>query len=197
MQKIRAVWMGLIFVFVFASSASALVVDFEDLYSGVEVADNIPGHYNGLNWGSAAWYVTKDRMPGTGYQAGTIDNVSMFSTFGLDAWVGGISDDFLGAYLTAGSGESDVTVEGTKDGSLLFSSDVTVFSDRPTWFDFNFSGVDTIFFKPGTELVVIDNLTFGSAESTEASPVPEPSTIVLMGVGFVGLALGCRRKMQK
>ena len=201
MQKVKAVLVGVVCALFFASSASALVIDFEDLYSGVEEYDSIPAGYQGLQWGAAAYYLTDNLEPGTGYQVGTIGDAALFSAFRLDVGIMGLTEDFLGAYLTAGVDASEkVTVEGFKGSHLttapVFSSEITVFNDAATWFDFNFADIDSIWFRPHGNQIVIDDLTFGAVQGAEASPVPEPSTLVLLGAGFVGLVLGCRRKMK-
>lgn len=44
---------------------------------------------------------------------------------------------------------------------------------------------------------VIDNLTFGSKGEVVIPGVPEPGSVMLLGTGLIGLALGLRRKLAK
>jgi hypothetical protein len=79
---------------------------------------------------------------------------------------------------------------------------VVVSPYTPTWFDFNFFGIDKLLFlsSGGTEvagfpragfLFVMDNFTYN------LNPVPEPSTMLLLGSGLIRLAGYGRKKFFK
>jgi len=124
--------------------------------------------------------------------------------------------DFNGVYLTAGWRDNmDITVYGYLGGVEQYSTTVTVSADSPTWFDFNFYGVDRLSFSPDTTSgtlieaaftshptwdpsypppgvlyhYAMDNFTFNEG----SAPVPEPTTIILFGIGLLGLSGVSRR----
>lgn len=185
-------------MFAFAGAAGATVIDFEDLYTGSNPNGLIPSSYAGFNWSSYSYWITKGDILDSGFEYGTVGNVSLYTGGGNDISMSGGYFDFIGAYITAGWNTSqDVTVEGWRDGSLAYSTTIMTYNDGPYWADFNFSGVDTIWFRPGDlgtsgHHIVIDNITFN-----EASHSPEPTTLLLFGSGLAGIGLFGRKRFRK
>lgn len=144
-----------------ASSATAQVLDFEDLYPGYETYTAIPSNYQGLSWNPYSWYITKYAIPGTGYEYGTIGRVSLFTAYAYDISVSYGSFDFYGAYITAAwDTTEDVVVQGWQAGTLVYSETITTGNDQAYWFDFNFTDIDTLWFIPLGNHIVIDEITF-------------------------------------
>ncbi|WP_321492738.1 PEP-CTERM sorting domain-containing protein [uncultured Desulfobacter sp.] len=98
---------------------------------------------------------------------------------------------FNGAYFS-GSSAATVNVWGYSSDSLVHSTQINV-TQTMAYFDFNWAGIDEIMWDPIDPTVVnvgIDNFTFNA----DQNPVPEPTTILLFGVGLLGLAGVNRRK---
>jgi hypothetical protein len=183
------------------SQASPIVIDFEDLYPGIETAGQVPGNYLGFTWSDTSWWVTKNFLPGTGYQAGTIGNVSLYSFKALAVTLGsGQPFDFIGAYIGAGWATSlEFTVQGLLGGSVLYSTALVTSNDQPYWFAFNFLGIDELLFTPGAGYIngasttgrqlVLDNIT--------VVPTPEASTVLLVALGLAGLSVWHLAKVRR
>ena len=99
--------------------------------------------------------------------------------------------DFIGASFTGGWGTVTVDAEGYSGNNLIYTQSETAYNGSPTWYDFNFMGIDRLVFigyGDNTDYAV-DNFTYN------LNPVPEPTTMLLLGSGLISLA-GFRRKMK-
>ena len=145
------------------STASVDVLDFEDLYPEYETYQKIPPGYQGFSWSSDSYWITKYRMPDSGYEYGTIGRVSLFTWNGAGLSLSDGVFDFSGAYITSAWDSTElVVVEGWRDGSLVYKETITTSYDQAYWFDFSFTNIDTLWFKPLGQQIVIDDITFGS-----------------------------------
>jgi len=82
----------------------------------------------------------------------------------------------------------------------MYTQTVTVDTYQPTWFAFNFAGIDELRFDasggtyagysggPGAQFAM-DDFTFN-----EPSPVPAPAAVWLFGSGFLGLGAFRRKR---
>ncbi len=154
------------------SAANAMVLDFEDLYPDHEGLGYIPTGYMGLNWSDDSFWITKNKNPNSGYDYGTIGNVSLFT-----GWANNISFSdnrlfsFTGAYITAAWRSTlDVLVEGYRDDVLVCSQEITTHNDKAYWFNFACYNVDEIWFYPGADNdgmngdhIAIDNIYIDEA----------------------------------
>jgi hypothetical protein len=166
---------------------------FEDLYPGSQTAGDIPDNYQGFEWSYPSHWITKYSIPGTGYEYGTIGNVSLFTgTAHISFSVKGGSFDFNNAYITAAL-ESNVNVNvqgwlsGTKMYEIIILTHNNVYNEAPYWFSFNFTNIDTVKFLPNANHIVVDNISLNNINL-----VPLPCTVLLLGSGLLGL-VGWRR----
>lgn len=92
---------------------------------------------------------------------------------------------------------------GYSEGAELHQTTVTAGYSSPVWSDFSFYGIDTLVIEtvsdtdPRTNLdnyFALDNFTW--EEHAATSPVPEPSTLILLTAGLVTGIAG-RRRVKK
>ncbi|HSP79053.1 MAG TPA: hypothetical protein VLQ93_11015, partial [Myxococcaceae bacterium] len=152
--------------------AHAIVLTFEDL--NPSCAQPLPWNHGGFRWNSYAYVMNKGCAPGSGYEYGTLGNVSLFT-----GWETGVSMshevafDFDGAYITrAWDSSGELQVDGYRNGVLVYSRTVTAYQSHPTWFDFDFLDVDTVWFRPlgdkSRDHTLIDNITLNERRDTLA-----------------------------
>ncbi|MBD2576446.1 PEP-CTERM sorting domain-containing protein [Oscillatoria sp. FACHB-1406] len=187
-----------------AGALQAAVLTFDDV-SNTSSADFINSNYGEFNWNNFG-VVNRILHPGSGYDRGTVSgNYTAFNAFADPASLSSLNlFDFNGAYLTAAWNNGlSVVVEGLKNGISLYSKTVVVDTTSPTWFDFNFFGVDQLKFSSyggtnpgnlggaGTHFAM-DNFTFNEKKS-----VPEPaSTLGLLALGAMGAGSMLKRQRK-
>ncbi|WP_166253439.1 PEP-CTERM sorting domain-containing protein [Marinobacter salicampi] len=175
--------------------AQATELDFEALNPG-----SVPAGYGNLTWDN--WGLMPKSTCQDGYCASvTSGSWSVFNQSGDDATITSTAlFDFQGAYL-AGAFHDDllVNVKGYANGQLAHERTVGVNTVIAQWFDFGFTGVDSLVFSsfgPSVQSgVSSQGSNFGMDDFTfeRAVAVTEPSTIGLLGAGMA-LLVGVRRK---
>jgi len=199
-MKRNAVIGALVGIFLVVGSAQATVLDFDDLAD-----QTILGNYGGLTWGSQEWRVMDLDLyaPGTGYQNGVVseDNI-VYNRYGNFGTVSDGTFNFDGAYLTAAWNDGlNIEVNGYLNNVLQYSQIVVVDTTGPTWFQADYTGVDSLTFDSfggvnvglggeGTQFAM-DNFTFNEGQKEY---IPEPATMSLLGIGLVGMAA---RKLRR
>ena len=148
-----------------AALAGEVVLDFESASSTTNYTA-INSGYGGLTWGSDVYVIHRNAILGTGYEYGTLDTYSIFSWFSRNIEIDFPSNiDLDGAYITnAWTTSSSVTVNGYSSGVLLYSTTVNPSTTAPTWYTFNFDGIDELVMTPsdyyGQGHFVVDELTY-------------------------------------
>ena len=190
-------------------AAQATVLTFEDLPPISNYAP-IPNSYGGFNWDNFSYRNGSDpAISRTGYDTGRVSgNNVAYNSSGNPAIVNDGVFNFNSAYLTAAWNDGlSVTVEGLRNGSLLYSKNVVVDTKKPTLVNFDYLDVDAVRFtssggtepdylinKGGDVQFALDNFTFNETPKS----VPEPTLVLaLLSVSTVGVGSMLKRKQQQ
>ena len=168
---------------------------FDELPTPIYGGSFIPDGYAGFTWENMGYVdPTEGFYSNSGYNAGMVSppHVALNGN-GITAAVSGGIFSFGGAYLTGAWNDGlNIQVDGYFEGDLKYTQIVVVNSTAPTWFDFNYYGIDRLEFSswggtlnpdygtvpPPSSHFAMDNFTI--------VPVPIPGAFLL---GSIGLAL--------
>ena len=187
------------------ASAQETVVDFESRGAGCSAA--IPNGYAGFNW--TGWGTCDTTLGTPGTVAAIISGeIGAFNFNGGNTVISGSPFNFIRAYLNSGwLTDLNITIVGKLGGNSVFEK--TLFglnaATSGAWYEFGYK-IDELAFSAeaggstfesafpslyggyvGTEFVM-DDFTF--------THTPEPSTVVLLATGLLGLGLYHRRRKR-
>ncbi|NNJ27386.1 hypothetical protein [Alienimonas chondri] len=162
-----------------AGQTYADVLTFDDVTE--ESWTRIPDGYGGLNWTDLNVLRPQSERR-TGYTNGVVsgDYVAYNPFSAVASASAGSYFTFQGAYLTAAwNYRLNITVDGYRDGELIYTETVVVSPSEPTWFDFDYCDIDTLSFtsfggvnaglgRYGTHFAM-DDFTFNFNEAPEVS----------------------------
>jgi hypothetical protein len=192
----------LVMMFGVWGTTGAAVISFDDLSATRPNA--VPDGYAGLTWGTSndnnysasspgywaayalSTYATAKSSPNYVFNVGGVNN--LWFAFATPVTFNGawFSQTNLGSY----SAEQVRFRDDLGDLSSWLS-----LSNTPQYLEANFSGAQTIYVeRKGQLLNNTGSLWFAMDDITYNTQVPEPTTMLLLGLGLVGLA-GLRRKL--
>jgi len=199
MKKVLMMLCAVMLVFGMVGSASATVLTFDDFTTTSYEA--IPDGYGGFNWDNATTIGVVNgpiHTPGSGYEHGAVSgNYTAFNYNGASPsyidLAGSGTFTFNGAWFTSAWSNQTISFNGYNNGSLLYtSSPFSINTSTPLWIELGWSGIDRLAISNTGSQWAMDNFTFD-----QSAPVPEPSTMLLMGVGLIGLAGYGRKRLMK
>jgi hypothetical protein len=188
--------------------ASATVLTFDDITTDPVTMLPIPDNYGGLNWDNIYVMDAVNYYQPSGYRNALVSGSYVAWGFGEagdehdpESFASVITVtnpdtfDFIGVYLTAAwNDDLNISVEASLEGALLYSQTVVVNPFGPTWFGFDFVNINHLRFISfgGTPVPEFDSHDGGHFVLDNFTFTPEPSTILLLGLG--GLALLRKRR---
>jgi hypothetical protein len=191
MKKLTVICIVASLVLTSAVPTQANVLTFDDITTQVTDSVVVPDGYGGLDWDQFG-VIHKDFWPDDGYENGTVSgNYVAFNRYANPATTSDGIFDFAGAYLTAAwRTDLNIDVDGYLAGNPVYSSTVVVDPWGPTWFSFNYTGIDELRFNSygGTNAGLDGDGTHFAMDNFSYNIIPAPGAIALgsIGLGLVG-----------
>jgi PEP-CTERM motif len=190
----------------FVSTSWGNLITFDDFSTGADPGTGVTNGYNDLNWQNlhvlnAPLETLAYSTSGYTYGMVSASNV-VYNGNGFPAAIDSIDTNFnlLSVYLTgAWDNNLNITVQGLNGATLLYSTSIVAQATAATLFTFNWQNLSSLtlsstfgqsagFLGGAGVQFVMDNLN--------VTFVPEPSTLLLSGLGVLTLMALLRRKAK-
>jgi PEP-CTERM motif-containing protein len=199
----------LLAVFILVSSvfplsvSRGILITFDDVSAASPPGTLLQNGYQGFVW-SNFWVL--NAVPfgtSSGYHNGLISNSNVaYNAFGNPSGISAIGGNFnlVSAYLTAAyTSNLSVQVQGFRGQSLVYGQTAVVTWTGPSLVMLNFQNIDHVEFDSfgGLDAGIggsLDNNQQFVMDDLNVEPVPEPSVILLVGIGTLVLL---RRRLSR